>query len=52
MDLLVDLYRRMPAAPSEDVEWIPIEPAQPGQSGLPPLHLAYAALMTIVQRVV
>src|ERR1700751_6084346 len=36
---LVDLCRRMPAAPSEDVESIPIEPAQPGQSGLPPLHL-------------
>ena len=36
---VLGVIRRMPAAPSENVEWIPIEPAQLGQSGLPSLRL-------------
>ena len=36
---VLGVIRRMSAAPSENVEWIPIEPAQLGQSGLPSLRL-------------
>jgi hypothetical protein len=36
---VLGVIRRMPAAPSENVDRIPIEPAQLGQSGLPPLRL-------------
>ena len=36
---VLGVIRRMPAAPSENVERVPIEPAQLGQSGLPPLRL-------------
>ena len=36
---VLGVIRRIPAAPSEYVERIPIEPAQLGQSGLPTLRL-------------
>ena len=36
---ILGVFRRISAAPSENVEWIPIEPAQLGQSGLPPLRV-------------
>ncbi len=49
---ILGVIRRMPAPPGENVERIPIEPAQLSQSRLPPCASLCAAPMTIVQRVV